>query len=677
MATSTLRINIDSLQNFKDKLVHFLSKIDLYFIFFVVLIFPFVLSEVYSQPSIFPKYILFLFTAFILVIVFGVKVLLSKKVTTNKSIHRLLFAFLVAYIFSSVTSPAPMISFIGIHGRWTHGAIAVVGMIFGAIAVSTIIESEKELENFAFVQIFPAAIAASIGIIFSFILSERNPSTFSHPISYSMYISTLSPIPLIFLLKKNYKSTSTVFKILSGLALLLILGGILTSQTRAPMLSLLIVSFAVLFTEVSKLGDIKSKRRIILFGIFMVAATLFFARYRWFDIFNSPREQNSVLIRLSEWRTALQVFLRVPIKGTGPEHLQSLYGRLKDSWLAGSTDWQFRTAYIRSVPLNILATTGLMGFIPFVVFSVSLIKSIIKNIKSSNLLKKYFSAALLIWFLNHLFYYFTPGSLLLGMILIGVQLSFINDTSKSESEKFKKLKMPDKDLKLFSKLRYFILVVWLVFAAAIIVQITKIEAAERKYTQALVNNDGAQRMDRLEKVIILNPYEPVYRRKKAWLLVEYLSTREDFTDFKYSREIEEEYNRAISMNPSDSMTYLEAAQSMLNLDLILPYDDYDMEAVRYGEKALEFEPYHPEFLDSLGQYYMEAGMYKSAEKVYSKAINLKADYGPAYLHKARVLIHLERYSEAKELLENAQKVVDDDNFEAQADELLIEIKLNN
>ncbi|MBN2100940.1 O-antigen ligase family protein [Candidatus Dojkabacteria bacterium] len=607
---------------------------------------PLIFISEFNYEFDFPKYCVIIFSGIILGVLFIVRTILTtKKSLLQSPIIILVITFLLTYILSSIFSLSPIVSIIGLHGKWILGLLSVICFCIITIVTANVVNPKKDLEIISWFVTLSCMLGLSAALISRYILKDdiffidhRLSSTEGHPIHMGIFLSLAFPLTTG-LIDKYQKIYIRIFLIV--ILAMEIFSIILTFSRGAWLACLLGAIFFVIYL-IRKTSD---KRKRI--GITLIAFTLLLLTFlvpktasRLSETWKTEREENSVSIRLSEWKSTLQVFAERPLTGTGPEMLYTRLPKYREKWLNKTPDWVLNTAYTRNTYLHLLATVGVIGTLPFLGLALFIIIKLLRRMFSFDMLSFGFSVAMLIWFFNLLHYHPTPSSFLFGAVLIGITTCLLAPPKRIYTTK----KIPGT----------LVLIVPVILSVLAFWSAGNYISAEYLFSKSLSQSPGAA-ISTLIETIRRNPYEQVYYRQKAYFLYTFLEENTEYVPkTETTNQIKSALKSALTLNIHDPNTYETTGNILYKLDLLYPNDKYIDQAIPYGEKAIELDPNHPVPHDSLGLYYMEAKRYNSAIKEFDKAIELKDDFWGSYLHKSEVLIQQEHYEEALEYLETVR-----------------------
>ncbi len=648
-----LRIRIPQ----QEKIVKFIDSAIFVLICAMVLVVPLVFTARYYYSFEFPKFVAFISFTILVTTLFIIRTVLTQgKNLVQYGILTTAMIFLISYIVSTILSPSPITSITGIHGIWSMGLISMICFVLMIIISANSIKKENHQSILFWIITIAAVISSLLGLITKFILNDttlsfdgRISATQGHPIHLGMMLTLTIPATLSLI--SFHKE-----KLIRGLILALAMiqaTTIITTFSRAAWLVLAIIALIYtvpLYKKFSVSSKNAARNKLIFIVSTAIGGAIILIAFpqlweRISQIWTQPKEINSFAIRFSEWKSTWKIFLNNPITGTGPEMLPSEFPQHRELWMNETEDWLYQTAYCRNTYLNLLATTGLIGFIPFIIFAWTSIKSstqkILTGLKSGNHFdifdpKYSIGVGVLVWFLNCIHYYPTVTTLTLGAILLGIFTSFHSNKTSPKRQSG----IPSKFIVLVTILLFFI--------ASI--SIFNFEQAEAKFNKSLSQTTG-EAISTINSAIQHNPNEPIYHRQKAYYLVTFLQIDTDRSNKdNLIMQTKTSYSAAISLNPYDLNNYDIAANSLYNLDILYPDRGYDQQAIAFGHKALELAPNNPAINDALGLYYLEAENYDAAFEYFDKSTSLKNDYWAAYLHKAEIYIQKGNTERATELL---------------------------
>lgn len=636
-------------------LVKHLDTASIYFIgitaFSVSLIF---MADFYYSFE-FPKYILLLISTVTISVMFIIRSLfITKKSLLQSPLISILILFLFTYLISSIFSINPITSIIGVYGKWSLNLLSVSCFTLLALITANVVDIKKHSSIIAWFISMGGFLSALTALVTTYLFKDntlvvngRLSSTQGHPIHLGIFLTMSLPVTLYLLfIHKN-----RTLKVFITLNVLLQLFTTVLTYSRGAWISVIIGSILFLIFHVKEKDRTRKLINWGLLGIVLICSSLLLpaVRDRIKHTWEKPREENSINIRYSEWKSTFEVFLSRPISGTGPEMLYTELPKHKESWINKTEDWNLRTAYTRNLYLHLLATTGIIGITPFLILAVFTVIKIFKKAKSATPVEKGFFIGFIVFLINSIHYHPTITSLCLGAIMLGI-------TIKAVSKSYRIYPISKKP---------HILIPTAVILSGIIVIILILQTAQadRSFNKSLEQHPSTA-IATLNKVIEKNPYEPTYYRQKTDYLYQFLELYPDTeTKDETVRLIRNEYTTAISLNPYDLDNYMLAGNVLYKLDLLYPNEGFDEKALEYGKISLQLAPKDALVHDVIGLYYMENGDHKKALELFNKAIDLKKDFWASYLHKGDILLYVQNKPDKAQKLYEKVKNSSNDSYQ--------------
>lgn len=281
----------------------------------------------------------------------------------HKWVLGLSLAFVVWSIISTIFSLDPVISIVGLYGRYTS-SVLFYGAWVGLIVLFWSAGSEEKFHFWAKTLIAVSAIIAVFGLIqdtgFAFYAGsdpnalQRVPSFLGNPNFSSMFIVSLLPFAIIYLWQ-----SSRWARIYYGLVSVAIIWAATVFGSRGSLLALA----AELGLMIGLLVVLKfSKKTLLLTGAALLASVAFFLLF--YNFYRpSPQtptqtvEQIAVENRFVVWDTVTGLIAQSPWLGTGPGNLFQAI-RQEGNILFAATE-RFDDAH------NLFLNIAAMGGLPF------------------------------------------------------------------------------------------------------------------------------------------------------------------------------------------------------------------------------------------------------------------------------------------------------------------------
>jgi cytochrome c-type biogenesis protein CcmH/NrfG len=348
----------------------------------------------------------------------------------------------------------------------------------------------------------------------------------------------------------------------------------------------------------------------------------------------------------ASWTVAIDV-LRVPqtaILGTGPNNYHLAYAQLKPAWLNQTELWNIQFTRGFNLPLTLLVSTGILGFLSW----MWLVLQILKQVKYNSALKSSPITWMLLTMLGLQLVLppFTSLLILFGLIL-AAWLSL-------PEQKFDQIKLRT----LITKLNHnqtnsstyghlvaqvvgIALVICFIFGAYGLGRASAANYSVFKANQAGQNNQVVAMYQLQQRAISLNPYLANYRRRYALTnlsLATALSnktnpTEQERTDIlQLIQQSIREGRAAAELQPADVRNWQVLAQIYNNLTGVA--SGADQWAVNSYIQAIQTSPTNPELRVALGSIFYGAGQFDQAQQLFAQAVQLKPDHANAHYNLA-------------------------------------------
>ncbi|MFC1666706.1 O-antigen ligase family protein [Candidatus Omnitrophota bacterium] len=323
-------------------------------------------------------------------------------------------------------------------------------------------------------------------------ITKRSIASFFSPNMFASYL--VMAIPLCAgLILDNTKNKKLCLSL--SLCLISMLTALLFTKSLAGWTSLSfgVIVFFILLRRFPR-------RITLIVSMFILVLPFFLLLLRYNMFINFANQQNTILQRLSFWRSTSQIIKDFPLKGIGLGNLGNIYPKYIE--LLGN-----ETRFAHNIFLQTWAETGLLGIISIVLLIWVFIK------RSFRLEKNHFNAGLItscyIFIINNLFdfSYFIPQVSHLWWISLGI----ISQKSITAS-----------DNKGNNRIRPFILIIILLtiyFNTKSLAALRCFQKGEYKKAISLepYNDLYHIRINDYRKAISLNPYSPFYHKNLGML----------------------------------------------------------------------------------------------------------------------------------------------------------------
>jgi tetratricopeptide (TPR) repeat protein len=377
----------------------------------------------------------------------------------------------------------------------------------------------------------------------------------------------------------------------------------------------------------------------------------------WFNgIYIKPAVQNS----LQQLLIPLKVFTKKPLTGTGPEMLHALYPQFITKAPAENS----QTIYSPNFYLQILATTGILGFSTLLLSLTLIIKRSLKCIKELSVFKASIIGSMLLWIFTRLYSYPSITELFFGAVIFGSAI-YLTRQKKVQSKQPRQISR--------------VLLIFIALTAILIgYTIYSFEKAERLYAPARLNKNFAE-ISKTSKTIRLNPNEPTYYLAHSYNLIKLLNEDPGRSDQKeILRQFKLANRNAIALDRWRIDTYDKISDFYQILDQIYPGQNYNQHAVYYLQTAQNISP-NNQFLkyQTANVYYLNNQPQPAISQL-TKAIEIDHDYWEAYLFKANLLLDSQDdkdFDKAEALAETVIEKSDNTNYIEAAQNILLLIEL--
>lgn len=605
-----------------------ISSISILIISAFILALPTISSTNYAEQFEFPR-----FTSIIIVtLILGCLFFIRSKYFSYKSFVRSpvltsLVVFLLTYILASIFSLNPITSITGTHGGWVLSLVAVACLIALTLMISNLINPKKQLSLPA-AAILLASVSHILSILISGLVINDSLTTLipkdpiysisfhllAFPINMGLFLTLKKPLPKYFTL---------------GAVVLQLLFISISQVIVAAIIVILIFGYYLYKT--------KDKLLLVLSGIFLVS--LIAMRIPSVNSVTSSIWETRPLqekTELASWnfKSSLKIFIDHPITGVGPEMIHTQLPKFKDE-INDTIFWDKYPTYSQSLFTQIAATTGIIGLTVLCILTYQIIRAAIRALfKDKKLTVAHsFILATPIWFILCFFYNMTAVNLFIGAFLVGI---LIRQSLKNHREYKATPKNIVPTLGISAMVCTFLVFMTL-----------RYDFAEQLYFKSQDQSTGDS-IQTINTAIEYNNLEPEYHLQKAQYLVIFLVS--DSTPEETARQIYNEVQTAVALNPEDFSIYWRSAQILANVENIYPGRGFLNLAVTNLQKAKELNPNDPRIRNDLGSYYVSQNLYEKGLDEFSKSINLKNDLWVSYLYKAETYILMENEAEAIPLL---------------------------
>lgn len=343
------------------------------------------------------------------------------------------------------------------------------------------------------------------------LITKRAIATFFSPNMFAAYLAMTIPL-CGGLLLDNIKNKKR--RLVFGFFAICMLAALLLTKSMAGAISLCfgVIVFLVFARR-------RPSRKIFIFFIFILLLLLFLLLLRYDMFINISNQQNTILQRLSFWRSTSGIIRDFVFKGVGIGNLGSIYPKYREL-VANET----RLAH--NIFLQTWAEIGLLGLISMILLVWAFIKSSIKI--ERNFFNIGIIASCYVFLVNNLFdfSYFIPQVSYLWWISLGLVAQNLKRHDVRANYR----------LKLFIALMVLI-VIYLNTKSTIASTYFQKEAYRKAIALEPYNDLYYARINEYDKAIALNPYFPFYRKNLAFLHLDKNMIKEAIVEFEKASEL--------------------------------------------------------------------------------------------------------------------------------------------
>lgn len=383
-------------------------------------------------------------------------------------------------------------------------------------------------------------------------------------------------------------------------------------------------------------------------------------------------------ISLPSWEASWSVALdtirtpRAALIGMGPDSYVNMYTRFKPVWMNTRPEWSLSFTQGSNMPLTLLATTGFIGMIAWLVLAYVAYRAMkISHTEEGKILAT-------VLFVTYVLQLFIPTNAILlilqAILMVGVILS---ERSKFGVLKFQALAMTI-EKKIAEAIpavsRQTALPIYLTSGSLLIAILILGYMVGRSYaasmasfsaSKALAENDAVVVYQKQQSAVALNPYLDTYRRQYAatnLLIATSLANKTDATDAEKEQVTQllqqavREAQSATLLDQYDVQNWAVLAQIYQNM--IGAVDQADEFAVQAYVQAIQNDPTNPNLRISVGGVFLGQKQYQDALTLFNQAIEMKPDHQNAYYNAAFTLKQLQALPQSKQAYEALLKLMD-------------------
>jgi lipoprotein NlpI len=345
-------------------------------------------------------------------------------------------------------------------------------------------------------------------------------------------------------------------------------------------------------------------------------------------------------IRKIVWQGSLDLFKKFPFVGTGVETFAYSYYWTRPIEHNLTSEWDFLYNKAHNEYLNYLATTGLVGTIPYLALICSTLFFLIKKIfsKSDNLETKNLSLVILSSYISILITNAAGFSIsIISLFFFTLPIFIFPYQTPQTNTKTKKLLIP----------------IIILFSLYLINQIVSSYLADIYFSKS-ETKDSHQEYQLAYQLISqanqIQPKEPNFYINLALLSAKMaiLTKDQQYTDqaIKYA-------DLSVASSPANINFWKQRAQVYYYLSSL--NSEYFTQVIKSMLQASKLAPTDAKIYFNLGQFLESASLTDDAAIYYQKAVDLKSNYDYAYFALAQIYYHQKKYDLTKTNLEQTLK----------------------
>lgn len=597
----------------------------------------------------------------------------------------LICIWLLILLLSTVFSQSAFISFLGDWNTQNRGQGFLMSISFLLIFLYFRQEASRGI-------LLKVLFVTSLGAIYNFLWGVINQSGLAYfrdlplrmsslefnTIDHANYLSLALPASIVMF----FVSKTNLQKLVSLIGIFILTMGIVLSLTRGAWISILTVF--ILMLRVVYLKGVFRLRIIRLLGFGIIIFLIVGLYYIWPVVIQRVKETvdpsiyNSINIRILEYQAGFNIFASYPVLGSGPDTIRIVYPRFRFANLNSNVqEWNQQTTFLRSYYLQILATTGVFGFVIFLGLIYQIFHTVFNHLKNLSLV---FFGIFFVWLIivvSFIFYGASIGQLVffwgLGGLMLGLQ----------KNEPFFVFNISGNSTLLTFK---YVLKIITAFLVLILIILLLLDGFSRwVFWRRLYAADRDGRLVMISKAIHINPFN---------LKLRHNFVSESLPKISQGVQFMKDSSGLVESWINDAEDILKVSESFVGNDPSLKNDysllllqkvrlveserkkDVLQKAVGVTKELIRINPTSPEALDNLTMIYlaMEGKNLKDAEIIANKSIKVMPLFVAGYHHLAESLKQQGRFQEAVAVYQDAIKIYPEDAIAPKEIEKIIKLK---
>ncbi len=587
------------------------------------------------------------------------------KLFNKNPLNWFILLFLISQLICTVTSIDVYTSIHGYYSRLNGGLLSIItfSSLFFVIPLYLYDKFKNKLINYF---LLPGFLVSLYGILEHFGIDKnfwvqdvqsRVFSTLGQPNWLAAYLCILLPFSVHYFLNSKNKLFSTYYLLLVISYFSCLLFTKSKSGIFAAIVSIFVLFLIYLFQKFKNkklLPFIKGScptglRGFVLISIFIVLSILIsnpikdFIFPQQLKIENSKIENLNITpsenIRKIVWRGSIDLFKKFPYFGTGVETFAYSYYSTRPQQHNLTSEWDFLYNKAHNEYLNYLATTGLVGTIPYLILIFSVLFYLTKNlIRNSNLELRNLSLVIFSSYLSILITNIAGFSVVIVSLFFFLLSTLVFENPQNKNP---------------LKTKKYLIPLILLFSFYVFKNIVSTYIADIFYAKSQ-NYDSQQNYQMAYQSIYqshqLAPQNPDYYIQLGLSAskMAVLTKDQQYIDeaIKYS-------DLAVAKSPANINFWKLRAQTYYYLSGI--DSNYFIKTVESMIQASQLAPTDAKIYFNLGQFLESASLTDDALVYYQKAVELKPNYDHAYFALGQIYFDQKKYDLAKTNLEQTLK----------------------
>lgn len=607
----------------------------------------------------------------------------NKDLQINLPVSSLTFSlilFLIINLVSTFFSKSVYASLFGGYGHSADGIFLLIELIMFFIFFWHIANKGILIK-----AVWLSILGITIALIWGFfnphdaakygILPIHVHSTQESGIFFANYLLFGLPISLSLIVASGRIITRLGGIISAGLIIL----GIFLSITRSVWITILItcvISPLIFLSQIKLLAkSILNKKLLLLLGLVVIVMIFYLFPIIQGRINRTLKDgfnDDSIRIRLLEYKSALSIIKDYPLLGTGPDTIAYIYPQYRSIILNNDDrEWYRQTPDIRSYFLQIAATIGIPGLIVFIGIILSVILIYVKYIRLQNQDKKILVSGIFFGWLVLVIHYIFYSSTITTQILMWSSMGLLAGI-------IIKGEIRQRQILLFTisrKVLWWLLVPGFLLWIGVVYLVSTDLISNYFFAQRNNIEDIRKKAAITKQTIALNPTSATFLIGLVALnnnIIAHMNQDGQVPQTEAEqlfRENEQSLRDAQRLDPLNPKLAYYRAWFMYEKFRALKYLGKDRiqvfnQAEESAKFAISLDPTDPIPWDMLTVIYldMDGKKLKEAETSARKSLSLKNNYAFGFHHLVESLKQQGRFDEAIAVCQENMKIIPDDNF---------------